>query len=191
MTGTPVARSTWAFHSVTTAKLPPTRKDSTIASFSEATSWPSSTVPFPDVLIRKNRAVDGSAALAPRRRRGTGSRFSCCSFRLRDSAARRFCRRCCHRIAPWPKLAACAPRKVAGRVASSFRHRIARSNLARFHQRRSGEGHSQKNGAGGTHHRFPSRVDSCKRPISFSPTIWSSLYSATRRPLGTRSVRRS
>jgi hypothetical protein len=39
--------------------------------------------------------------------------------------------------------------------------------------------------------RFPSRVDSCKRPISFSPTIWSSLYSATRRPLGTRSVRRS
>src|SRR5450759_1664098 len=71
MTGTPVARSTSALHSVITAKLPPTRKDSTIASFSEATSWPSSTVPLPDVLSRKNRAVDGWAALNPRRRRGT------------------------------------------------------------------------------------------------------------------------
>src|SRR5450432_528702 len=69
MTGTPVARSTSALHSVTTANLPPTRKDSTIASFSEATSWPSSTVPLPDVLSRKNRAVDGSAALVPRLRR--------------------------------------------------------------------------------------------------------------------------
>src|SRR6202040_3226313 len=69
MTGTPVARSTSVVHSVTTAKLPPTRNDSTIASFSEATSWPSSTVPLPDVLSRKNRAVDGSAALVPRRRR--------------------------------------------------------------------------------------------------------------------------
>src|SRR5712692_12094057 len=67
MTDTPVARSTWALHSVTTAKLPATRKDSTIASFSEATSWPSSTVPLSDVLIRKNRAVDGSASRAPRR----------------------------------------------------------------------------------------------------------------------------
>src|ERR1017187_5254590 len=69
MTGTPVARSTSAVHSVTTAKPPPTRNDSTIASFSEATSWPSSTVPLPDVLSRKNRAVDGSAALVPRLRR--------------------------------------------------------------------------------------------------------------------------
>src|SRR5476649_1188200 len=71
MTGTPVARSTSVVHSVTTAKLPPTRKDSTIASFSEATSWPSSTVPLPDVLSRKNRAVDDSAAVVPCRRRET------------------------------------------------------------------------------------------------------------------------
>src|ERR1017187_10551568 len=80
MTGTPVARSTSALHSVTTAKLPPTRKDSTIASFSEATSWPSSTVPLPDVLIRKNRAVHGSAALAPRRRREIGPVFPAVAF---------------------------------------------------------------------------------------------------------------
>src|ERR1700681_3551975 len=85
MTGTPVARSTSAFHSVTTAKLPPTRKDSTIALFSEATSWPSSTVPLPDVLSRKNRAVDGSAAPVPRRRRETDPFLpdvACCSVVL-------------------------------------------------------------------------------------------------------------
>src|SRR5258708_36833342 len=80
MTGTPVARSTSALHSVTTAKLPPTRKDSTIASFSEATSWPSSTVPLPDILSRKNRAVDGSAAFVPRRRRETDAFLSAVAF---------------------------------------------------------------------------------------------------------------
>ena len=111
MTGTPVARSTSAFHSVTTANLPPTRKDSTIASFSEATSWPSSTVPLPDVLSRKNRAVDDSAALVPRRRRETDPFLPAVAFRFRDAARCRSCRPCCHRIAPWPKLAACPPRR--------------------------------------------------------------------------------
>src|SRR5471030_3238338 len=190
MTGTPVARSTSAVHSVTTAKLPPTRNDSTIASFSEATSWPSSTVPLPDVLSRKNRAVDGSAALVPRLRRESDPFLPAGPF---GSAMLLV-------AAPVVPVAIALllsqnrglpSREATGRNASSFGRKIARSALARLHQRCSGEGHSQKNGAGGTHHRFPNRVDSCKRPISFSPTICSSLYSATRRPLGTRSVRRS
>src|SRR5713226_5724496 len=84
-----------------------------------------------------------------------------------------------------------APKRLQAASRPLLRRKIARLTLASFHQHRSGEGHSQKNGAGGTHHRFPSRVDSCKRAISLSPTICSSLYSATSRPLGTRSVRRS
>src|ERR1035438_7243889 len=190
MTGTPVARSTSALHSVITAKLPPTRKDSTIASFSEATSWPSSTVPLPDALSRKNRAVDGSAAFVPRLRRETDPFLPAgpfCSAMLLVAAP----------VVPVaialllgqnsrPALpGGCRPRRVI------FRTQDCQISAGTLHQRRSGEGHSQKNGAGGTHHRFPNRVDSCKRPISFSPTICSSLYSATRRPLGTRSVRRS
>src|SRR4051812_25789724 len=171
MTGTPVARSTWAFHSVTTAKLPPTRKDSTIASFSEATSWPSSTVPFPDVLIRKNRAVDGSAALGPRRRRGTVPVFPAVTFGSAILPLAASVVTVAIAIAPWPKLAACAPGRGCRPRRVIFQTQDCQVNLARFHQRRSGEGHSQKNGAGGTYHRFPNRVDSCKRPISFSPTI--------------------
>ena len=112
-------------------------------------------------------------------------------FGLRDAARCCFCRRCGHRVTPCRKVAARLPLEAARRVASSLGREVARLALALLHQRHSGEGHSQKNGAGGTHHRFPSRVDSCKRPISLSPTICSSLYSATSRPLGTRSVRRS
>src|ERR1017187_2650908 len=191
MTGTPVARSTSALHSVTTAKLPPTRKDSTIASFSEATSWPSSTVPLPDVLIRKNRAVDGSAALAPRRRRGTVPVFPAVAF---GSAI-------------LPVAASVVAVAIALLLGQNSRPALPeRLQAASRHLSDTGlpgqtwhgsisavpeKAILRRNGAGGTHHRFPSRVDSCKRPISFSPTIWSSLYSATRRPLGTRSVRRS
>src|SRR6185369_15760055 len=94
-------------------------------------------------------------------------------------------------IAPWPKLAACAPKRLQAAPRHLSDTGLPGQTWHGFHQRRSGEGHSQKDGDGGTYYRFPSRVDSCKRPISFSPTIWSSLYSATRRPLGTRSVRRS
>src|SRR5204863_5675644 len=89
-----------------------------------------------------------------------------------------------------PKLAACPPRRLQA-ACVIFRtqdRQISAGTLpsAPFRRRPFSEKRRCR-----THHRFPSRVDSCKRPISFSPTICSSLYSATRRPLGTRSVRRS
>ena len=179
-----------AVHSVTTAKLPPTRKDSTIASFSEAISWPSSTVPLLDVLSRKN--LSGGQFGCPWRRAGAGNRalFACCGLLFGNAARCRSCRRCCHRIAPLPKLAACPPRSLRARRVI-FRTQDCQISVgtppsAVFRRRPFSEKRRWP-----IHHRFPSRVDSCKRPISFSPTIWSSLYSATRRPLGTRSVRRS
>src|ERR1700674_2483904 len=118
MTGTPVARSTWALHSVTTAKLPPTRKDSTIASFSEATSWPSSTVPLPDVLIRKNRAADGSATLAPRRRREPCPFFPAEPFGSAMLLAAASVVAVAIALLLLESFAACGPQEAAGRVAS-------------------------------------------------------------------------